>query len=551
MLKEGVLSASRHLGSHTAEVDALNVFPVPDGDTGTNMTMTLEAAARALAQLDDGSRFDDAAERAAAAMLRGARGNSGVILSLIFRGFAKSVKGESQIDGSGLADALEQGSQAAYGAVMKPVEGTILTVVREAAQRALETSRNLANDALTVWRAALDAARESLAQTQYLLPALRQAGVVDAGGQGLVYIMEGLLHGFSGGKAGIDETPFVIAQGAPRFFPAIPQGAPRPKSPASLSVGEIKYAYCTELLIERGPGAPSGDADRLRAALLELGDSVVVADGGDFLKVHVHSNRPGDVLCMGQACGELLQVKVENMRQQHKDLLREEAPEAPIQKRYGIVAVAAGEGMAKLFEEVGADAVIAGGQSMNPSTEDILRAVNSVPAEHVFVLPNNPNIQMAAEQAIPLTSRGVSVVRTASMPEGVAAALAFDESEGVERNHVQMQRAAGRVQTGLVTYAVRDSSAEGLEIRKGSVIGLENGKLAVTENEPVTAAWRVARHLVRKHSGTMITIYVGENVTEQMTAQLLERLEKRYGTDVEISAVPGGQPVYYYMIGVE
>ena len=207
--------------------------------------------------------------------------------------------------------------------------------------------------------------------------------------------------------------------------------------------------------------------------------------------------------------------------------------------------------MTKLFGEIGADAVIAGGQSMNPSTDNILQAINSVPAEHVFVLPNNANIIMAAEQAAPLTSRGVSVVRTASVPEGVAAALAFDESEGVERNHVQMQRAAGRVQTGLVTYAVRDSSAEGLDIRKGSVIGLENGKLAVTENEPVTAAWRVARHLVRKYSGTMITIYVGENVTAQMTAQLLERLEKRYNGAVEISAVPGGQPVYYYMIGVE
>ncbi|MDR2686605.1 MAG: DAK2 domain-containing protein, partial [Oscillospiraceae bacterium] len=488
MLKEGIQNAARHLGTHTAEVDALNVFPVPDGDTGTNMAMTLDAAARALAQLDDGSRFDDAAERAAAAMLRGARGNSGVILSLIFRGFAKSVKGKPLLDGPGLARALEQGSQAAYGAVMKPAEGTILTVAREAAQRALETSLGVTGDVLTVWRAALEAARESLASTQYLLPALRQAGVVDAGGQGLVYIMEGLLHGFSGGKSGWEGEAFVAGSNPAR------------KNPAARCDGEIRFAYCTEALIERGPGAPACDADMLRASLLELGDSVVVADGGDVLRVHVHSNRPGDVLRFAQSCGELLQVKVENMRQQHQDTMRqgEELP-APVRKRYGVVAVAAGEGMSKLFGEIGADAVIAGGQSMNPSTEDILRAVNSVPAEHVFVLPNNANILMAAEQAAPLTSRGVSVVRTGSVPEGVAAALAFDESEGVERNHVQMQRAAGRVQTGLVTYAVRDSRAEGLDIRKGAVIGLENGKLTVTGDEPVTAAWRVARHLVRKH----------------------------------------------------
>ena len=541
MLKEGVLSAARHLGSHTAEVDALNVFPVPDGDTGTNMSMTLEAAARSLAQLGDESRFDDAAEHAAAAMLRGARGNSGVILSLIFRGFAKSVKGETLLDGPGLAKALEQGSQAAYGAVMKPAEGTILTVAREAAQRALETAQGVTGDVLSVWRAALDAARESLANTQYLLPALRQAGVVDAGGQGLVYIMEGLLHGFSGGKGGANEAPFVVAQGSPR-------------SAAASCVEEIKFAYCTEFLVERGPGAAETEADRLRTALFSLGDCVLVAGDGEVIKGHVHTNVPGDVLNLALACGELLQVKVDNLRRQHEEarIKRQDAPvEAPVHKRYGLVAVAAGEGMTKLFGEIGADAVIAGGQSMNPSTEDILRAVNSVPAEHVFVLPNNANIQMAAEQAAPLTSRGVSVVRTASVPEGVAAALAFDESEGVERNHVQMQRAAARVQTGLVTYAVRDSSAEGLDIRKGAVIGLENGKLAVTGDEPVTAAWRVARHLVRKYSGTIITIYAGEGVTAQMTAQLLERLEKRYNGAVEISAVPGGQPVYYYMIGVE
>ena len=538
MLKEGVLSAARYLGTHTAEVDALNVFPVPDGDTGTNMSMTVEAAARELAQLGDESRFDDAAERAAAAMLRGARGNSGVILSLIFRGFAKSVKGAGQLDGPGLARALQLGAEAAYKAVMKPTEGTILTVAREAAQRALDTAQGMADDALTVWRAALDAAKESLAKTPTLLPVLRQAGVVDAGGQGLVYIMEGLLHGFLGGRAEPDDL----------IVPDMPAPV---KTPAALCGAEIEFAYCTEFLIEHSPDAPADDVDKLRAALLSLGDCVVVADGGDALKGHVHTNRPGDALNHALACGPLLQVKVENMRLQHEEAAFPISPEAPVRKRYGIVAVAAGEGVTELFTQLGADAVVAGGQSMNPSTEDILRAVDSVPAEHVFVLPNNANIIMAAEQAAPLTSRGVSVVRTTSVPEGVAAALAFDESAGVEQNHVQLQRAASRVQTGLVTYAVRDSSADGLDIRKGAVIGLENGKLTVTEAEPVTAAWRVARHLVRKYNGSIVTIYTGQGVPEAMTELLLERLEKRYNGAVEISAVPGGQPLYFYMIGVE
>ena len=542
MLKEGVLSAARTLGSHTAEVDALNVFPVPDGDTGTNMTMTVTAAAHQLAMIEDESRFDDAAELAASAMLRGARGNSGVILSLIFRGFAKSVKGARQIDGAGLARALQQGSQAAYKAVMKPTEGTILTVAREAAQKALETAQNMAADALMVWRAALEAAKESLAKTPTLLPALRQAGVVDAGGQGLVYIMEGLLHGFSGNSSGA-LSPQPIPAAPP--IPAV--------TPAALCGDEIEFAYCTEFLIGNIPDAPGCGADDLRAQLMSLGDSVVVADGGDVIKGHVHSNCPGDVLNLAMACGPLLHVKVENMRQQHEDQAAgaRAQEEAPVRKRYGIVAVASGEGLTKLFEEIGADAVVEGGQSMNPSTGDILRAVSGVPAEHVFILPNNANVLMAAEQVAPLTARGISVVRTCSVPEGVAAALAFDEHAGAEQNHVQMQYAAERVQTGLVTYAVRDSRTEDLDIREGAVIGLENGKLTVTGDDPVTAAWRVARHLVRRHNGSMITVYAGGNVTPQMTGQLLERLEERYNGEVEISAVPGGQPVYYYMIGVE
>jgi DAK2 domain fusion protein YloV len=469
-----------------------------------------------------------------------------VILSLIFRGFAKSVKGLPFISGKDLAEGLLRGSEAAYKAVMKPTEGTILTVVREAAQRAREIALKT-DDALDVWRAALQRACETLAKTPQLLPALRQAGVVDAGGQGLVYIMEGLLSGFTGHA----EVP-VIAES---FSYAPSESVAMASSAAAKSNVDIKFTYCTEFLVERTSDAQKNDSTELRVALAELGDCVVVVDDDDILKVHVHSNQPGDVLNLAQAYGQFVQMKVENMRKQHTNAIAG-APEpvgdvVPAEKKFGIVAVAAGEGMAELFRSVGTDEVVSGGQSMNPSTEELLRAVNQTPAEHVFLLPNNKNIIMAAEQVEALTARGVSVVQTRSVPEGVAAVLEFDESAGVEANHVQMQRAAERVQTGLITYAARESNAEGLDIKQGAVIGLENGKLTVTETEPVSAAYRVARHLVRKHSGSMITLYAGEDVTQAQTDQLVDMLEKRYNGSVEISTVQGSQPMYYYMIAVE
>jgi DAK2 domain fusion protein YloV len=547
MLKDGIISASNHLGDHKGEVDALNVFPVPDGDTGTNMSMTVAAAAREVALLGEDSDFGEAADRVASAMLRGARGNSGVILSLIFRGFARSVKGSQHINGAELANALHLGSEAAYKAVMKPTEGTILTVVREAAQKAKEAARHKADDAVAVWTEALQGARDALLRTPSILPVLRQAGVVDAGGQGFVYVMEGLLQGFTG-KA--------ITHNAP---PVILEPSTRSRSAAALSDAEIKFTYCTEFLVEKTADAAKTDTDELRQALGERGDCVVVVDDDEIIKVHVHNNQPGAILNLAQEYGQFIQMKVENMRRQHEEAAwvqdtgsgAQEADACEPQKKYGMVAVATGEGIEKVFTEIGVDAIVRGGQSMNPSTEDILQAINQVPAEHVFVLPNNKNIIMAAEQAAPLTNRGVSVVHTRSIVEGIGAVLEFDESASMETNHVQMQRAAERVQTGLVTYAARESNLEGLDIRKGAIIGIENGKLTVTENEPVTAAYRVARHLVRRHNGSMITIYAGEDVSGAQTNQLVDMLEKRYNGSIEIAAIPGGQPMYYFMIAVE
>lgn len=529
MLKEGILSAAHHLRAHKGEVDALNVFPVPDGDTGTNMSTTLESAAQEISKISDDSGFDAAADCLASAMLRGARGNSGVILSLIFRGFAKSVAGLQNIGGAELANALIQASDAAYRAVTNPAEGTILTVIREAAAKAKDTAMVKRDDAVAVWTGALHGAREALAKTPAQLPALRQAGVVDAGGQGLVYAMEGLLQGFLGRSHTDDPLPAPETRALRRFLTTL--GA----EPA-----DIEFTYCAECLVawedrHRKP-------DELRSNLEKIGNCVVVADDADVIKVHVHTNRPGLVLNLALKYGPLMETKVENMRAQSA---------AAAQKEYGIVAVANGAGLERLCRELGADALVRGGQSMNPSTEEILRAVERVNADHVVVLPNNKNIILAAEQAGGLTEKTVSVVPTNSVAEGIAALLEFDESAGIEENLAHMRGAACRVQTGLVTYAARDSEAGGLHIQKGDVIGLENGDLTLVDGDPVAAACRLARRLVRKHGGTMVTVYPGEGVCEEQTRRLLAMLAARYGGAVELSAVPGGQPMYFYIIAVE
>jgi len=533
MLKQGIVSASARLGSRKDEVDALNVFPVPDGDTGTNMSATISAAAREIAKIDNNCSFSQAADQIASSMLRAARGNSGVILSLIFRGFAKSVKGLPHIGGKELARALAQGSEAAYKAVMKPTEGTMLTVIREAAQQAQAQSSASAVD---VFRAALDRARESLARTPAMLPVLRQAGVVDAGGQGLVYIMEGLLHGFTGER--VEEASYRAQ--------AVEAAAPQ------VSV-DSAYDYCTEFLIERVANAECRDTEHLRCTLAELGDCVVVVDDDEVIKVHVHSNRPGDVLNLAQGYGRFVDMKIENMRIQEAGFRAAEATLEPPEpeKAFGIVAVANGEGIVKLHQEIGVEQVVSGGQSMNPSTEDILKAVNLVPAEHVFVLPNNKNIIMAAEQAAKLSSRNVSVLQTRSVAQGVAAALEFDPEADAETNHEQMQQAAQRVHTGLVTYAARESCVGGLDIHKDAIIGLENGKLTVTEEDPIAAACKVAQNLVDEHDGTMVTIYAGEDITQAQCDQLTDKLGAHYNGEVDVMAVNGGQPMYYFIIAVE
>ncbi len=545
LLKDAFVSAANNISNERKAVDALNVFPVPDGDTGTNMSMTIQAAAREVLRLPDDAPVSAVADTASSALLRGARGNSGVILSLIFRGFSKSLKGKEVADSKDIANALESGKESAYKAVMKPTEGTILTVVRKAAERA-EISANDGDDVLTVWDNALEEAKVALADTPNILPVLKKAGVVDAGGQGLVLIFEGMAQVFKGGE--------IISSGEAATVSPVEQ----PKKAAKKIDADIEFAYCTEFLIEKDEKSTETPI-KLRAYLESIGDCVVVVDDETIVKVHVHSNQPGNVLTAALKLGQLINIKIENMREQHEnadwgvgdEVEQEELKAVEPTKPYGFVAVAAGDGLCQLMEELGVDNVVKGGQTMNPSTDDILSAVQATPAEHVFVLPNNKNIIMAAEQVVPLADRGVSVLHTKTIPQGITAVLNFDESDTPDNNHMNMMKAAERVGTGLVTFAARDSMVNDKEIKKGQIMGMENGKISVIEDDSITAAYKVTKKLFKKGDSTLITVIYGEDTTEAEANVLAAKLEEKFGKEAEISVINGGQPVYYYMISVE
>lgn len=551
MLRDAVISASHHINNHRGDVDALNVFPVPDGDTGTNMSMTIGAAAREVSCLAEDAGTGEVSAAVASALLRGARGNSGVILSLIFRGISKGLKGCQQADGTALANALQIGVEMAYGAVMKPTEGTILTVVRLASESA-KRAANSGADAVTVFNTACDSAAKALATTPDLLPILKKAGVVDAGGQGFVLILEGMRSVFNGNG--------IIASTSDEATPVTAQHHGEKKEIVANADGEIKFGYCSEFLINKDPHSTM-DPVRLRAYLESIGDCVVVVDDDHIIKVHVHSNEPGNVIQEALKYGPLVNIKIDNMRQQHTNAAFDSPQEPPVQqaalpaqepvKPFGFVAVAAGEGLKELFLELGADQVVSGGQTMNPSTEDILDAVMATPAEHVFVLPNNKNIIMAAEQTIPLADRGVSVLQTRTIPQGITAMLHFDESLSAEENHVIMMKAAEHVGTGLVTFAARDSSIDGESIKKGQILGMENGKITIVEQDLLHVAYRVTKHLYNKRDCSLITIFYGTEATEEQALELKNMLATKYGSNVDISVVNGGQPVYYFIISVE
>ena len=541
LLAKAIISGANNIQNQKQAVDELNVFPVPDGDTGTNMSMTISAGKRELLLLSDPT-VEKAADVAASALLRGARGNSGVILSLLFRGFSKGLKGKVEANGQDLAEALSIGVQAAYKAVMKPTEGTILTVARLAAEAAKELSLST-NDPQMVMDEIVRAAKEALAQTPEQLPVLKKAGVVDAGGKGFVVIFEGMAHTFRTGEV----------------IEAENEEKPKAKSPASVVAGadgDITFGYCTEYIVDKKPDA--ADAMKLRAYLESIGDSVVCVDDDDIIKVHVHTNNPGNAIQEGLKFGQLVNIKVDNMRVQHQSKVVEaektqNAGYTPVEpeKPFGFVAVAAGAGLRELFTDLGADQVVSGGQTMNPSTDDILRAIELTPAETVFVLPNNKNIIMAAEQAVKLADRKVCVLQTRTVPQGISAMLAFDPEQSYSDNRVAMTKQFDLVQTGLITFAARDSEFDGHAIKKGEILALDNGKLDFTDRDLTKALMRLVKHLIKKREASFITLIYGSDVTDEQAERARDAVAEKYGSDFEVNLINGGQPVYYYVISVE
>ena len=548
LFRDSIISAANNISNSRQAVDALNVFPVPDGDTGTNMSMTITAAAKEMATLADDCTIEEASSKCASALLRGARGNSGVILSLIFRGFSKGFRGLESAGAKDLANALKEGVDAAYKAVMKPTEGTILTVVRLASEAAQEMAK-IQDDPLEVGFAALTAAKEALAKTPELLPVLKKAGVVDAGGQGLVLVFEGMESVW---RNGVIVQPLDGSGVTPVSMPS--------KSTVANASDDIKFGYCSEFLIEKNDSAKEKDPLKLRAYLESIGDCVVVVDDSSIIKVHVHSNEPGNVIQAGLKYGQLINIKIYNMRYQHanadvgvKDGEKPVEPEVcEPENEYGFVAVCAGSGLEELFSDIGADTIVSGGQTMNPSTDDILSAIEKTPAKVVYVLPNNKNIIMAAEQAGPMAKdRDVRVLPTKTIPQGISAMLSFDETASADENQMNMISAFENVETAQVTFAARDSEVDGKPIKKGEIMGLCNGKIKFIGESVTDIAIKSTQKLFKKGEHSLITIIFGEGASEEDATIVEEALSKKFGNDVEISIVNGNQPIYYFIISVE
>ena len=541
LFRDAVISGANNIANNRAAVDELNVFPVPDGDTGTNMSMTIGNALPELKAAGDGISAGDAAKLTASAMLRGARGNSGVILSLIFRGLSKGLAGQAEADAKMLSDAFKLGVDAAYKSVMKPTEGTILTVVREAWENTKDSAQE-GGDAAEFLAKFIEEGEKSLANTPELLPALKKAGVVDAGGKGLLVILSGMQQVISGG-------------GMIRSEEETKPSAPAAVAAAGAAQEDIKFAYCTEFIVNKKPGAK--DATALRAFLETIGDCVVVVDDDDIIKVHVHSNHPGKAIEEGIKFGELTKMKIENMREQHHNIIKADeavqknrkVPVKP-EKDFGFVAVAAGAGIESLFRDLGADSVVRGGQTMNPSTEDILEAIGQTPANNVFVLPNNKNIIMAAEQAVSLADRNVCVLQSRSIPQGITALMNFDPGADFVTNRSNMTDALDRVQSGQITFAVRDSEYDGHKIKQGEILAMDNGKIVFTEKDVTKALVKLTKRLVNS-SSSFITVMYGSDVSDEAANAAYEQLRARISDSIDINLVNGGQPVYYYIISVE
>jgi len=576
---EMVFAGADALERNMQEVNALNVFPVPDGDTGTNMNLTMRSGVQELRSLPSFS-LAAAAEALSRGLLMGARGNSGVILSQLFRGFAHGAAGHDELNAAQFAAALQQGVDTAYKSVVKPVDGTILTVAREAARHAVAIARRTP-DIAALMREVLAKAKETLQRTPDMLPILKQVGVVDSGGQGLVHLYEGFAAYLSG-EAAVEavELPVAAAAFAPPAAPTRPAGRAEAAAPAQsrLATVSIEFPYDMEFFIRRPEKLAAGmrfDREWFTRALEKDGDSVIVIDDGDIIKVHVHSRKPGDVLNLALPYGELIDIRILNMREQHRELLEQEeptgpdgpalaAPEvltggAPVQgvspeqvhefAPYGIIAVAMGGGIADIFLRHEADIVLSGGQTMNPSTEDFLQAIESLSAERIYLLPNNGNVILTARQAAEMSGRSVTVIPTRSIPQGLAALLAFNEAETAERNEERMRGAAESVRSGEVTLAVRDSTIGGLSIREGDYIGIMDKEI-VAASADLQETCRTLLGKMLEDGGELVTVLTGEGTSDEETAALSDWLKEAY-PDAELEVFEGGQPLYLYLIAVE
>lgn len=549
-----IISGANNLYNNRQLVDELNVFPVPDGDTGTNMSLTVTALSNEL-EAKKPTSLTKAADMMSFAALRGARGNSGVILSQFFRGISKSMKGKERCNGTEFAMALMEGSVSAYKAVMKPTEGTILTVAREAATGA-QLSANSGNEVKEILADAVEKGNIALAKTPEQLPALKQAGVVDAGGQGWMFVLEGALSYLETGKivervgGEVKKATVSVAQ-------------------ESINPDDIKFAYCTEFIVEKKN--KDVDVEGFRNAISPKGDCMLVIDDDEIVKVHIHTNHPGFVLEEAIKLGEMINLKIDNMKHQHNSIISEKedgekkkakvtvetkkkaAPKKEeILKDMGFVAVAAGKNFVKILNDLGVDKVIEGGQTMNPSTDDILKAVKKVKAKTVFVFPNNKNIILAANQAAQLSEdKKIIVIPTKNLPQCISAVMAFNPKRDAENNEKLMNKASGKVKSGQITYAVRDTEVDGKEIKKDDILGIEGSTISVVSKEIDTALDELVDSIIDEDT-EYITLYYGKEVKKAHAEAAAKRLEEKYEDDeIEVSVKSGGQPVYYYIIGVE
>nr|WP_269206716.1 DAK2 domain-containing protein [Streptococcus equi] len=542
-----VQAAATRLGKQAEYVNSLNVFPVPDGDTGTNMSMTMDNGAKEVAD-KPASTVGEVGQILSKGLLMGARGNSGVITSQLFRGFGQSIKSKEELTGKDLAQAFQMGVEVAYKAVMKPVEGTILTVSRGAATAALKKA-DLTDNAIEVMQAALDGAKGALAKTPDLLPVLKEVGVVDSGGQGLVFIYEGFLSALNGDYVASEDFKATPANMSEMIK------AEHHKSVAGhVATEDITYGYCTEIMValKQGPTyVKEFNYDEFQGYLSGLGDSLLVVNDDEIVKVHVHTEDPGLVMQEGLKYGSLIKIKVDNMRNQHEAQVQkiDNGPAKAEAKEFGLIAVVAGDGLAEIFKAQGVDYIISGGQTMNPSTEDIVKAIEAVNAKQVIILPNNKNIFMAAQSAAEVVDIPAAVVETRTIPQGFTSLLAFDPSKALEDNVADMTASLSDVVSGSVTLAVRDTMIDGLDIHENDFLGMVDGSIVVSNPDMEATLKTTFDHMIDEDS-EIVTIFIGEEGSSEVAQGLADYLEEKY-EDIEVELHQGDQPVYPYLMSVE